>query len=215
MIGQYHWVSEFAPPQYQRVLSYASGWMSTLGWLASVASSVFVLGVEVQALIEAILPDYSFTNWQLSLIMIAFLLVTIVFNTYGARVLPALEVASLIGHSLGFFVVMIPLLVLCPKNSAYDVFVNFQDNSGYNNIGIAYLTSQITVIYCNLGSDSVCAGSLCRRTNQVLILKVTGRSHLRGSRRCFAHRTSMYVVVIRRSEILSGSLRVIFERHEL
>jgi len=152
---EYHWVSEFAPPKYQRVLSYASGWLSSLGWLASVASSVFVLGVEVEAIIEVVLPNYSFANWQLSLIMIAFLLVTIVFNTYGARILPSLEIASLVGHSLGFFVVMIPLVVLCPKNSAYDVFVNFQDNSGYNNIGIAYLTSQITVIYCNLGSDSV------------------------------------------------------------
>ena len=41
--GQYHWVSEFAPPEWQKFLSYASGWMSTLGWLASVASSTFVV----------------------------------------------------------------------------------------------------------------------------------------------------------------------------
>ncbi|KAF9077332.1 amino acid/polyamine transporter I [Rhodocollybia butyracea] len=153
--GQYHWVSEFAPPQYQRLLSYASGWMSTLGWLASVAASVNVIGVEIEALVEVILPDFAFTGWQLTLVMFAFILITIVFNTYGARVLPKLEIVSLIGHLLGFFVVMIPLLVLCPKNTAFDVFVNFQDNSGYNNIGMAYLTSQVTVMFCNLGSDSV------------------------------------------------------------
>lgn len=129
--------------------------MSTLGWLASAATGVYVLGVEVEALIEVLLPDFAFTGWQLTLIMFGFILITIVFNTYGARVLPKLEIVSLIGHILGFFVVMIPLVVLCPKNSAFDVFVNFQDNSGYNNIGLAYLTSQITVIYCNLGSDSV------------------------------------------------------------
>ena len=27
--GQYHWVSEFAPPQYQKILSYMTGWMAT------------------------------------------------------------------------------------------------------------------------------------------------------------------------------------------
>lgn len=28
--GQYHWFSEFAPPQYQKIMSYFIGWMSTL-----------------------------------------------------------------------------------------------------------------------------------------------------------------------------------------
>jgi len=30
--GQYHWVSEFAPPRYQKPLSYLTGWMSALSW---------------------------------------------------------------------------------------------------------------------------------------------------------------------------------------
>ena len=46
--GQYHWVSEFAPMSYQKSLSYVSGWMSTLGWLASTASSVFVCTTLIQ-----------------------------------------------------------------------------------------------------------------------------------------------------------------------
>lgn len=117
--GQYHWVSEFAPPGAQRVLSYLSGWMSTLGWLASVASSNYVVGVQIEAMIEVLQPDFAFENWQLTLLMLAFTLVTIVFNTWGARVLPALETASLVGHIAGFFVVVIALLVLCPKNSGH------------------------------------------------------------------------------------------------
>lgn len=116
--GQYHWVSEFAPPGAQRVLSYASGWMSTLGWLASVASSNYVVALQIEAMIDVLQPDFVFENWHLTLIMFAFIGVTIIFNTYGARVLPALETASLFGHIAGFFVVMIAVLVLCPKNSA-------------------------------------------------------------------------------------------------
>ncbi|KAK6074251.1 choline transport protein (amino acid permease) [Seiridium cupressi] len=152
--GQYHWVSEFAPPGAQKVLSYASGWMSTLGWLASVASSNYVVAVQIEAMIEVLQPDFVFENWQLTLLMLAFTLVTIVFNTWGARVLPALETASLFGHIAGFFVVIIALLVLCPKNSGHDVFADFESSGGYS-IGTAYLISQVSVMYCNLGSDSV------------------------------------------------------------
>ncbi|KAK3617276.1 hypothetical protein LTR56_025400 [Elasticomyces elasticus] len=152
--GQYHWVSEFAPPQYQKALSYASGWMSTLGWIASVASSVYVCGTQIQAMVNVLQPDQVMTSWQLTLIMFAIIAITIVFNTVGAKYLPMLETLSLIGHIAGFFVVLIPLWVMCPKNSAHDVFVHFEANGGWS-LGPAYLVSQVTIIYCNLGSDSV------------------------------------------------------------
>nr|POE93460.1 putative amino-acid permease c15c4.04c [Quercus suber] len=148
------WVSEFAPPQYQKILSYTAGWMSTLGWLAAVASGYFVVTTQIQAMIEVTRPDYTFTNWQYTLLIIAFVAVTIAFNTWGADALPTLEVASLIGHVAGFVVVVICLLVLCPKNSAHEVFVEFQANGGWSP-GPAYLVSQVTIMYCNLGSDSV------------------------------------------------------------
>ncbi|EME81434.1 uncharacterized protein MYCFIDRAFT_38444 [Pseudocercospora fijiensis CIRAD86] len=153
--GQYHWVSEFAPPQYQKIMSYASGWMSTLGWLASVASSTYVVTTQIEAMIQVTNPEYAFARWQATLIMIAFTVLTIFFNTWGAPVLPGLEVACLVGHLAGFLVVLIPLWVLCPKNSADDVLLHFEDNSGWGNIGTAYLISQVYVMYCNLGSDSV------------------------------------------------------------
>jgi hypothetical protein len=31
-IGQYHWVSELAPPRIQKELSYAVGWLTAMGW---------------------------------------------------------------------------------------------------------------------------------------------------------------------------------------
>ncbi|KAK5692184.1 hypothetical protein LTR17_025506 [Elasticomyces elasticus] len=148
------WVSEFAPPQYQKALSYASGWMSTLGWIASVASSVYVCGTQIQAMVNVLQPEQVMTSWQLTLIMFAIIAITIVFNTVGAKYLPMLETLSLIGHIAGFFVVLIPLWVMCPKNSAHDVFVHFEANGGWS-LGPAYLVSQVTIIYCNLGSDSV------------------------------------------------------------
>ncbi|KAI6903080.1 GABA permease-like protein [Hortaea werneckii] len=152
--GQYHWVSEFAPPRYQRILSYASGWTSTLGWLASVAGSNFVLTTQIEAMVEIMRPSFAFENWQYVLLMVAFVAITILFNTWGAKALPALETTSLVGHLVGFFIVLIPLWVLCPKNDASDVFSSFEWQGGWTP-GPGYLVSQVTVMYCNLGSDSV------------------------------------------------------------
>jgi choline transport protein len=125
--------------------------MSTLGWLASVASSVFVVTTQIEAMIEVTNANFGFPNWQYTLIMLAFLVVTIFFNTWGAKILPMLEIISLFGHLLGFLVVLIPLWVLCPKNSAHSVFLEVVNNGGWSNTGTACLISQVTVMYCNLG----------------------------------------------------------------
>lgn len=137
--------------------------MSTLGWLASVASSVYVVGTQVEATINVYMPGFAFTRWQLTLIMLAFNVITILFNTWGAHVLPQIETVSLVMHVAVFFVVIIPLWILCPKNSAHEVFLTFTDNSGYNNMGVAFLTCQVFVIYVRLlHSNAFCASLLCR-----------------------------------------------------
>ena len=153
--GQYHWVSEFAPPRYQKFLSYSAGWMSTLGWLASLASSVFVVATLVEICAEVIQPDFGFTAWQYTLLMLAFLVITIGFNTVGATTLPMLETLSLFGHLAGFIVVLVTIWVMCPRNSAEEVFTSFVNSGGWSNVGTACLVSQVTVMYCNLGSDSI------------------------------------------------------------
>ncbi len=125
--------------------------MSSLGWLSGVSSSVFVMTTLIQTIIEVGEPEYSFTSWQYTLIMLASLLVTIVFNTWWAKALPALETMSLCGHLAGLLLTIIPLLVMAPKNSANDVFVKVVNNGGWSNTGTACLIAQVSVIYCNLG----------------------------------------------------------------
>lgn len=126
--------------------------MSTLGWLASVASSVFVLTTLVQAIIEVQNADFAFSNWQYTLIMLAFLAITIVFNTWGARILPMLETISLFGHILGFIVTIVPLWAMAHKNSASAVFTEVVNNGGWSNVGTSCLIAQVSVLYCNLGT---------------------------------------------------------------
>lgn len=42
--GQYHWVSEFSPRKYQKLLSYMSGWIANTSWQAATASGAFFTG---------------------------------------------------------------------------------------------------------------------------------------------------------------------------
>ncbi|KAH7125102.1 amino acid transporter-like protein [Dendryphion nanum] len=153
--GQYHWTSEWAPPGAQKWLSYASGWMSTLGWIASVASSVFVIVTLVEVMITVTYPDYAFKNWSYTLIMLAFTVITIFCNTWGARILPLLNTIMLYCHFAGFVIVFVTIWVMCPRNQAKQVFLEVVNGGGWENVGTACLLSQVTVVYCNLGSDSI------------------------------------------------------------
>lgn len=125
--------------------------MSTLGWLASVAASVFVVANLIEVLADVTDPSFTFPNWQFTLIMLAFLVVTIFLNTWGASVLPMLETISLFGHIGGFIVTLIPLWVLAPKNPVHAVFAEVVNNGGWSNTGTSCLVAQVTVLYCNLG----------------------------------------------------------------
>lgn len=72
----------------------------------------------------------------------------------GSFGLPKLETLSLFGYLGGLLVVMIPLLVMCPKNSARDVFLEVTNSAGWSSTGLSCLIAQSSVLYCNLGSDS-------------------------------------------------------------
>ncbi len=55
--GQYHWVSEFAPPNLQKVLSYYIGWFGILGYQIGTTIGAFVAGTMIQGLIVLNDPD--------------------------------------------------------------------------------------------------------------------------------------------------------------
>jgi choline transport protein len=61
--GQYQWVSEFAPPSMQKILSYISGWLAALGWQAFIASSAYQTGNVILILASMNNPSYVPTVW--------------------------------------------------------------------------------------------------------------------------------------------------------
>lgn len=198
--GQYHWVSEFAPAGWQKQASYASGWMSSLGWISSLAGGVYVCADLVQVCINIEYPDFVFTSWQRFLVILVMFLVTIALNTLGARLLPAIEVVSLIGHVAGFVVFVGILWGMCqPLNGSSVVFLDFENNGGWRNFGTVCILNQVSMIWSMLGSDTIV--HICEYLQLLSHVQLRhGSFNLlglsRGSQRCILNRPTSHVVVI-------------------
>ncbi|PSS20430.1 hypothetical protein M430DRAFT_34710 [Amorphotheca resinae ATCC 22711] len=154
--GQYHFVAMLAPKKYSVFLSWITGWVSTIGWNANSAAGVFFGATMIQGLLVLNDSNYGAPRWQGTLIMWAALLLVLIVNTVGAKILPKIEGFILIIHTLGFFAVLIPLVYLAPHGSAADVFKNFidaGDTSGYSSGGLAFFVGIISTNLPFIGYD--------------------------------------------------------------
>ncbi|KAK2793892.1 hypothetical protein FQN52_000223 [Onygenales sp. PD_12] len=152
--GQYHWTSEFAGKSYQKFLSYATGWLSVLGWQAGFASVCFLCGTLIQGLLTLNQPDYVSERWHGTLLTVAVALVATFVNTYGASRLPSLEGLILVLHIFGFFATLVPLWVMARRTPTGDVFSEFTNAGRWPSMGLACLVGQITPIFSFIGPDA-------------------------------------------------------------
>lgn len=173
--GQYHWVAMLAPPKYSAFLSWFTGlppekhllraiktdkglgWVSTIGWNANTAAGAFFGATMVQGLLVLNYPDYGYERWHGTLLIYAALIVVVIVNTVGARLLPKIEGVILILHLLGFFAILIPLVYLAPHGSPAFVFSQFSDEAGWNSNGLAWFVGLIST---NLPFIGKCSNTL-------------------------------------------------------
>ncbi|GAB7350015.1 hypothetical protein MBLNU459_g0689t1 [Dothideomycetes sp. NU459] len=155
--GQYHWVSEFAPPSIEKQLSYIVGWSSWLGWVSGIPSCAEFLAYLVQGLVLLVYPDADIgTAWQTSLMIFAFLFITFGFNIFLSHKLPLAEGLVLVLHVLGFFAFLIVLWVMpgSSRNSASTVFTSFSNGGGWSSQGVSCLVGLTTPLWCFIGPDA-------------------------------------------------------------
>lgn len=158
--GQYHWVSEYAPPSCQRFLSYLTGWLSVLGWQAAFASVCFLTGTLIQGLLVTVYSDpaadYTYTSerWHGTLLTIAIAMVATIPNGWRTHWLASLERLLLFIHIFGFFAILITLWVTADRASSDEVFLTFTNTGGWSSIGLACLVGQLTPIFSFIGPDA-------------------------------------------------------------
>lgn len=80
--------------------------------MAILAGSGYVCGTQIEAVMQLNNADYVPQRWHGTLLFWATVLVAVFINTILGRLLPAIEIVMLIVHVLGFFAILIPLVVV-------------------------------------------------------------------------------------------------------
>jgi choline transport protein len=148
------WVSEFSHESIQKLLSYFTGWTSTMAWQAGNAIGVFLTGTLIQVIILENNPDYLFPTWQGSLLVMAIIVLVGVINIFGAKLIPKLQNAIFAAHVLAYICFVTPIWVNAPKASAKAVFTSFSNSGGWSSTGFAVLAGQLSGIYTQVGVDT-------------------------------------------------------------
>ncbi|TLD32121.1 hypothetical protein E2P81_ATG07611 [Venturia nashicola] len=158
--GQYHWVSEFAPKQFQRFLSYMTGWMSVLSWQSNSAAAGFLASATIQVLVytndpTAPDPDPWTIRWQGTLLSIVALILVAAANIWATRLLPATQYLLFFVHTAGY-ISLITLFWVLPKKhvSASEVFGQFENFADWSSIGLALMVGQISAAYALISADA-------------------------------------------------------------
>ncbi|KAJ8107514.1 hypothetical protein OPT61_g8810 [Boeremia exigua] len=153
--GQYHWVSEFAPPLFQKSLSYIVGWSAGVGWVSGIPACAQMLSALVIGMVLLVHPEAQIGElWHVTLIMMLWLLLMIGFNIFLAQHLPLAEGIVLVLHVLAFFAFLILFWTMADRSPAGEVFTTFHDGGSWGSLGISALVGLSTPLWCFIGPDA-------------------------------------------------------------
>ncbi|KAK2590386.1 hypothetical protein QQS21_011923 [Conoideocrella luteorostrata] len=152
--AQYHWVSEFAPDRYQKLLSYLTGWTSTLAWQAGNAQGLFLVGTLIQGIITINNVNYTAAYWHGTLLVMAITLLALFANVYGARLLPHWQNIVFVVHVLAYFAFLAPVWVNAPRVESSRVWSGFENSGGWPSVSLAILIGQMPGITSQVGIDT-------------------------------------------------------------
>ncbi|KAI7189309.1 amino acid transporter-like protein [Hortaea werneckii] len=151
--GQYAWVSELAPPNLQKGLSYAVGWLISLGWQTFLCGVSFQVASLVLGLAVLGNADYDMQPWHTTLLTVGIAGFCTLFNVSFADRLPLVETVMLVLHVLGVFAICIPLWTMAPKSSASETIVKFTSSGGWQSLGLASTIGVVPMIGMLIGYD--------------------------------------------------------------
>jgi choline transport protein len=151
-----------------------------------------MVGIIIQGLIALNVADYEWKNWHGTLLTIAVVAFSIIFNTLLATRLPLIEGTVLILHLAGFFAIIIPLWVMAPRAHPH-ILLEFSNNGGWSTTGVSAMIGLTTPLSVLIGYD--CSAHMCkgysfspfRITHSNLSLMQDGDPYSGGDSRRLAH----------------------------
>lgn len=154
--GQYFWTLVLAPKKRAPFLAYMCGalaWAGSVFSSASTSMSVAQVIVGMHALLAG--PDFVVRDWM---VFVTFQLVNILaflMNCYG-KFLPYFAKAALYISLISYFTITVTVLACSSGNfqSAHFVFVQFNNQTGWNSSAIAFIVGLINPNWCFSCLDS-------------------------------------------------------------
>ncbi|KAL8703800.1 MAG: hypothetical protein Q9201_003015 [Fulgogasparrea decipioides] len=137
----------------RKYLSYITGWLLAIGWQGSIVGLSFVAGTIVQGLITLNNPSYEPQQWHGTLLVIAAVAIAMAVNVFLSKALPTAEYVLLLLHILGLFAIIIPLLVMAPKNSARVALLQVTNSGGWSTTGTSFMIGMLTATGSMMGMD--------------------------------------------------------------
>ncbi len=136
-----------------------AGWLCAIGWQVYLAGVCFMVGTIIQGLIALNVEGYVWQNWHGTLLTIAVISFSIVFNTVLASRLPLIEGTVLILHLAGIFAIIIPLWVMAPRAHP-SVLLEFTNNGGWSTTGLSAMVGLTAPMSVLIGYD--CSVHMCK-----------------------------------------------------
>ncbi|GAB7363675.1 hypothetical protein MBLNU230_g4245t1 [Neophaeotheca triangularis] len=153
--GQYYWVYMLAPPEYKRIASYLIGWLTTLAWVATVATETLFAGTIIQGILVLDYPSYDSQQYQGTLLTWAVIAVCIFINVVIPNWLPRFEVFILVFHLAGFVAILVTLLVMTPSFASNEtVWRTSLNTGGWPTQGLSYCVGFLGNVATFVGADA-------------------------------------------------------------
>lgn len=128
-----------APPRWKTVCSYITGWLTSLAWIATIATESLFAGLMLEGIVILNHPEYTPKQYQGTFITWAVIAVCIFINVVIPAWLPRLEVFTMVFHIAGFFAILVTLLVVTnPRASTSDVWLTTNNSGGWPTQGLSY-----------------------------------------------------------------------------
>jgi choline transport protein len=152
--GQYYWVYMLAPPRWKKFSSYIIGWLTSLAWIATVATESIFAGTMIQGMIILDYPDYDFKLWQGTLLSWLVIAVAVFINAIVPGLLPKFEIFILVFHVAGFISIMTILWLYSPHSTAASVFTTSLNEGGWPTQGLSYCVGFLGNVATFVGADA-------------------------------------------------------------
>ena len=152
--GQYYWVHMLAAQRYKKISSYIVGWLTSLAWIATVATESLFAGTIIQGLLILSYPKYDAKLWQGTLLTWAVISVNVFINVVIPGTLPKFELLIIVLHLGGFIGIMIALLKTAQIGNASSVFLTAFNDGGWSTQGLSFCVGFLGNVATFVGADA-------------------------------------------------------------